>query len=798
MEKSSQSSFLKSLALAFGDGLLFGVAMKLAQGPSKSREDTMTDLGPLAERLRNVEDHTQTIDKNGLMKFGEGLDGRVLEKVIVALEARLTEHVGQVDRRLAEIDAQVALDLKAVDTHTSAQTNAVEKAIQQIETQVRDYVAAAQQSSAEQISGVDQKLSALQEALPAKFREIIEAVRQSMEARVTLELTEMENRVSSRGVTPERLEEIQAHLRGAVEALSGRLSAEMRGLAEHQQSQTAPLQQALQQLETKLTTLREELPPKIRQIVEAVEASMDARISAGDQQSAERAASLEQALAALRAEMPSAGGFQQAVDENLRRHAEQVGALDRKLTVLQEELPPKIKAIVDAVRESFDASIAVELRGIQERHSAQIQQTEARFTEAQEQFRRQLAAESKSPELEQNVAKLQADFAAMDARLQTSIVERLAGVEQHAAQAFASVSVELESFARHRVDIEQLETRLRAERAAENVPAQIESAVAGLRQSLEAKLATEIHDLEARTPDHSPELEKALQYASLLEARVQALEQKLQRSAEETVDRVVERVWQALESRLQQREAQAPPMAVQPLETITGLRQKSTSAEQSVLDLIAGIGQLFEKPAPRAARETPAPAMPSPEPEPPAAQMPAEPEPVAAAHVEPEPVAVHVEPEPVVEAHVEPEPVAVHVEPEPVAEAHVEPAPIAAAHTPPAPVPEPEAKAEPAPEPEPEAQVIVIHKPEAKAPQAAPPPPPQQEPAGAPVAAAMAVDHALENGVEKTVGEIAEPKLEEKPPVILFKPKESGRKWRIPFVSSFLLMAVAIAWLQFT
>ena len=744
MEKSSQSSFLKSLALAFGDGLLFGVAMKLAQGPSKTREDEMTDLGPLAERLRRVEDHTQ-IDKDALVKFGEGLDGRVLEKVIVALEARLTEHVGQVDRRLAEIDAQVALDLKAVDTHTAAQTNAVEKAIQQIEAQVRDYVAAAQQSSAEQISGVDRKLSALQEALPAKFREIVEAVRQSMEARVTLELTELENRVSSRGVAPEQLRELQGNLRGEVEALSGRLSTEMRDLAEHQQSQSAPLQQALQQLETKLTTLREELPPKIRQIVEAVEASMDARISAGDQQAAGRVASLEHALAALRAEMPSAGGLQQAVDENLRRHAEQVGALDQKLTVLQEELPPKIKAIVDAVRESLDARMAVELQGIEERHGAQIQQAEARFSEAQEQFRQRLAAESKTPALEQSVAKLQADMAAMDARLETrgrQVADHLAGLEQHAAQVTAGVATELESLqAQHRTQIEQLEARLRAERAAENVPAQIDSAVAGLRQSMEAKLAAEIQDLEARTPDRSPDLEKALQYASLLEARLQALEQKLQPSAEETVDRAVERVWQALESRLQQREAHAPPAVVQPLETISGLRQKSTSAEQSVLDLIAGIGQLFEKPAPRVVREAPQRETP-----PPAAA------PVPPAPVEPEPVAAHLEPEPVV-----------------------------AAHTPPA--PEPEA------EPEPEAPVIVMPKPEAKAPEAAvetaPAPPTQQEPAAALVAAAVAVE------------EIAEPKLDEKSPVILFKPKESGRKWRIPFVSSFLLMAVAIAWLQF-
>jgi hypothetical protein len=788
MEKSSHSSFLKSLALAFGDGLLFGVALKLAQGPSKSREDEMTDLGPLAERLRNVEEHTQTIDKDALVKFGEGLDGRVLEKVIVALEARLTEHVGQVDRRLAEIDAQVALDLKAVDTHTAAQTDAVEKAIQQLEAQVRDYVAAAQQSSTAQIAEVDQKLSALHEGLPAKFREIVEAVRQSMEARVALELTEMESRVASRNVAPERFQELQASLRGAVETLSGRLSAEMRDLAEHQQSQTAPLQQALQQLETKLTTLREELPPKIRQIVEAVEASMDARISTGDQQAADRAAGLEQALAALRAEMPSAGGFQQAVDDSLRSHAEHVGALDhkltaldariasgdqqaadrtasleqalaalraempsagffqqavddslrshaehvgaldQKLTALQEELPPKIQAIVEAVRESLDARMAVELRGIEERNTAQ----------------------------EQGLAKVQADVAGMETQLQTSslqVADRLAGLEQHATQITAGVAGELEALrTQHRTEIEQLESRLRAERTAENLPAQIDSAVAGLRQSLEAKLATEIHDLEARTADRAPDLEKALQYASLLEARVQALEQKLQQSAEVTVERAVERVWQALESRLQERQAQAPP-GVQPPEAISGLRQKSTSAEQSVLDLIAGIGQLFEKPAPRVVHEAT-----SRETQPPAPA----PEPVAAAPVAAEPVPP------------------VHVEPEPVAAAHTSPAPEARA--PQAPAPEPEA------EPEPKSPVITMPKPVAKEPEAAvepAAPPAGQEPAAEPAAAAAAV------------ADVVEPALEDKPPVILFKPKDTGRKWRIPFVSSFLLMAAAIAWLEF-
>jgi len=342
--------------------------------------------------------------------------------------------------------------------------------------------------------------------------------------------------------------------------------------------------------------------------------------------------------------------------------------------------------------------MAVELQGIEERHSAQIQQAEARFSDAHGQFRQQMTA--------------------MDARLETGnrqVADRLESLQTQ-----------------HRTLIEQLEARLRAEREAENIPARIDSAVSGLRQSLEDKLAAEIHDLEARTPDRSPDLEKVLQYASLLEARVQALEQKVQLSAEQTVDRAVERVWQAIESRLQQREGHAAPAVVQPIETITGLRQKSTSAEQSVLDLIAGIGQLFEKPAPRAERE-------------------------AAPRETP---AAHVAPEPAVAAHLEPEPdEATHTAPEAAAET---PAPAAPVET------KVETKAE-APEPAPVAAV----------------PPAQEEPAAAATA------------VEEPAEVMAEPKLEEKPPVILFRPRDSGRKWRIPFVSSFLLMAAAIAWLQF-
>jgi len=726
MEKSNQSSFLKSLALAFGDGLAFGVAVKLAQGPPRTREEGMTDLGPLAERLRKVEDridHTQTIDKEALAKFGEGLDGRVLEKVIVALEARLTEHVGLVDRRLAEFDAQIALDLKAVDTHTAAQTSAVEQAIQQIESQVRSYVTAAQQAGAEQIAGVDQRLSALQETLPAKFREIIEAVRQSMEARVALELTEVENRVKAGTVAPQKVEELEARLNGEVAALSEKLSTALAGLAEQQQSQTEPLQQALQQLESKLSTLREELPPKIRQIVETVEASMEARVAAGDEQAATRLAALEQALAALRDEMPSAGGFRQAIDESLQRYAEQVSAVDRKLTVLQEELPPKIKAIVDALHESLDARMAAELQTAGAQHRAHIEQTESRLNTAHEQLRQELSAALKTrlDEREHRTAEeatvLKGELSAMQSRLDETdrrMAYHATAVEQRVAQVSQGFTAELR----------QLEERLRSEQPAAP-PAE----------------------------DHSRELEKALNYAALLEARIAALEKQLAASAVEIENRAIERVWQALESRLQQR-APAPVAVAAPAETVSGLRQRSSSAEQNVLDLIAGIGQLFEKPAAHTVMETPPP---SPKPEEP---QPAEPAAATAAPPEPEPI--HTD-------DIEPPP------PAPAAEA-AEP-PSAAASAPPA---EQAAEVQVVPE----KPVIMMPEPRAEEPQAGAAEAPADE-------AAEATEEADDEESDGPLGP------DGRPPVILFKPKEAGRKWRIPFVSSFLLVTLAAVWLQF-
>ncbi|HZW92275.1 MAG TPA: hypothetical protein VFF64_04820, partial [Candidatus Eremiobacteraceae bacterium] len=164
---------------------------------------------------------------------------------------------------------------------------------------------------------------------------------------------------------------------------------------------------------------------------------------------------------------------------------------ETKLTTLREELLPKIRqpALEQSVAKlqvelsSVDARVATELQSAAERHSAQIQQSETRFGEALERLRQQLAAESKTPALEQSVAKLQSDLAALGAGLESNgrpVADLPAGLGQHAAQVNAGAAAELESpQAQHRSHIEELESWWRAERTpAAEMPATPEPAAA--------------------------------------------------------------------------------------------------------------------------------------------------------------------------------------------------------------------------------------------------------------------------------------------------------------------------------
>ena len=296
---------------------------------------------------------------------------------------------------------------------------------------------------------------------------------------------------------------------------------------------------------------------------------MDARMGAGDSVVASIAEEVRESMDGVAQLREALGAVTARLESGNRLATDQTTSLEQRLTVLQEELPPKFKAIVDSVRQSIDARVAAELR---------------------------------TPVLEEGVAQLREALGAVTARLESDD-ERVAALDRKLTLLHEELPPRFKAI----VDAvrEALDARVGAELQA------LEEQHRTQIQSVEARLANEIQTLEARTLAGNAELEKALRYASVLEARILALEQKPQPSSDETVERAVERVWQSLESRLLQRTepAQTP-------ESIGELRHKSASAEQSVLDLIEGIGQIFEKPVAVEAAAEPANDAPPPRPSP--------------------------------------------------------------------------------------------------------------------------------------------------------------------------------------
>ena len=79
MQTRRDSSVWKSLAAAFGDGLAFGVGVKLSQNAARRPET----------------------NSRRELAAPSPLDRKVLEAVATALEERLKEHAGQVERSMA-------------------------------------------------------------------------------------------------------------------------------------------------------------------------------------------------------------------------------------------------------------------------------------------------------------------------------------------------------------------------------------------------------------------------------------------------------------------------------------------------------------------------------------------------------------------------------------------------------------------------------------------------------------------------------------------------------------------------
>ena len=132
MPGSRESSVWRTLAVAFGDGLAFGVGLTLtnnaARAATAKTPQPYPDIRPLAERITEIE---QRIDRVRVPAAAPApaatVNGtniaKVAEAVLTAMDGRFGEIGDQMERRLAELEAKFRSELEAAEARdqTSAQ-----------------------------------------------------------------------------------------------------------------------------------------------------------------------------------------------------------------------------------------------------------------------------------------------------------------------------------------------------------------------------------------------------------------------------------------------------------------------------------------------------------------------------------------------------------------------------------------------------------------------------------------------------------------------------------------------------
>jgi hypothetical protein len=239
MESSRDSSVWQSLAVTFGGGLALGaVAMKLTQNAHRPVDVTpQPEPDAVAGRLKIMERRLERMEHTpvpprplaAVPAPAAAIDQKVLEAVIGAVDARLHEHAGQIDRRLADLEARMA----------------VAHGLQQ---QDHEAVALFEQEAAELRSAVAQELRQVREGVSratagqTATRSDFEMLRQEYRQEAAKLREEMEQSVETRIVTSAaaaaaaQLEEQLAPLRAEVRQKEQELAGLRQRLAESEKS----------------------------------------------------------------------------------------------------------------------------------------------------------------------------------------------------------------------------------------------------------------------------------------------------------------------------------------------------------------------------------------------------------------------------------------------------------------------------------------------------------------------------------------------------------------------------------
>lgn len=172
MSSSRDSSLWRSLAVAFGDGLAFGVGMKLTQtAGTKALAPAAAEPIANAGRLALLEERLRKVERAPL---GPGLDQPVIDAIAEAVEKRLQEQAAAIEQRMAEIEARLAAELNGVRDEVHAVAAGAEFRIRETRAEMQNEVQTARRDVAELTAGRRNDASAIAAGIEKLGRRIVE------------------------------------------------------------------------------------------------------------------------------------------------------------------------------------------------------------------------------------------------------------------------------------------------------------------------------------------------------------------------------------------------------------------------------------------------------------------------------------------------------------------------------------------------------------------------------------------------------------------------------------------------
>ena len=211
MPNSRESSIWRSLAVAFGDGLAFGAGVKVLQTASKaSGAPTQTGSEAVTGRIAGIEQRLHSLEEAGAKPAA--VDPDFLKGLVLAVEDRLREQRGETDKRLADLQAGLALELRSLAQNDTGLAARVEESVETIKAEMvrlnREFGESVANIVAQQVSEqVTARIAEIDRSLDARIALVLNAaLSERLPAALGIEAANLESRL--RGEMDEKGREV--------------------------------------------------------------------------------------------------------------------------------------------------------------------------------------------------------------------------------------------------------------------------------------------------------------------------------------------------------------------------------------------------------------------------------------------------------------------------------------------------------------------------------------------------------------------------------------------------------------